>query len=61
MAKVTFVGEPNYELIERGVRMMFAQLTPEQRRKYARKVDSKGDEGDTATSSTKAQMPDAPH
>lgn len=46
MANVTLVGEPNYELFERGVRMMFASLTPEQRRKYAHKVDDKNEEKD---------------
>lgn len=38
MATVNIIGEINYDNFERGVRMMFTQMTPEQRLKYASKI-----------------------
>ncbi|MGN0073443.1 MAG: hypothetical protein ACI36W_06600 [Coriobacteriales bacterium] len=46
MAEVIVHGEPDYERFKRGVRMMFADLSPEMQLKYASKVSGTGRNND---------------
>ncbi|MGN0038800.1 MAG: hypothetical protein ACI36Y_06700 [Coriobacteriales bacterium] len=49
---VRFANEPNYELVEEGLRRLLMSMTPEQRRKYAYKVGEDARKDDQSVAET---------
>ena len=49
---VRFVGEPNYQLIQEGLRRLLMAMTPEQRRKYAYEVGEDARKDDQSVAET---------